>query len=137
MKKLITLLFIAFTFWSCEKETSGFKKVYATFEAKSTGAIGDIATLECTSQSPQVGIVVGDFGDFGGPVIEKSQEVSMPIGSNMTYLIYVMEGGNFDEPLKAWSDMTFKVYVGNKVKYTKKFTKGDINCAASGNIIIE
>ena len=139
MKKLITLLFIAFTFWSCEKESSGFKKVFAELELKSSGSNGilDIAMLELYYQNNQMVFGVGADGTTT-PGTLKSEEVSLPVGSNLTYNLYAMDwDGVFDGEQRAWSDMTFKVYVGNKVRLKKEYKKGDLNCAAYGNIIVE
>jgi hypothetical protein len=68
----------------------------------------------------------------------KSSVYSMPIGSNLTYNLYVRDwDGIFDGQTKAWSDVTFKIVVGNKVKLLKKYNKGDLNCMEYGNIIID
>ena len=132
LKRLLTLMFVTMIFWGCEKEPSGFKKVYAELELKSSGSnVFDIAMIELYYQNNQMVFGIGADGTTM-PGTLKSQEVSLPIGSNLTYNLYVFNGQQL-----AWSDVTFKVYVGNKVRLKKEYKKGDLNCSASGNIIIE
>jgi hypothetical protein len=134
MKNVLLLILGVFTFLGCEKSNNGFKEVYAEIEVKSSGANGqlDNATLELTSQNPQTFFAVGAHG-ANSPMKGKSSVYSMPIGSNLTYNLYIMEGLQF----RAWSDVTFKIVVGNKVKLVKKYNKGDLNCMEYGNIIVD
>lgn len=135
MKKLITLLFIAILFGGCEKETSGFKKVYAEIEVKSAGSDDlKFASLTCTSAEPSVNIYLYANGTTS-PKNEKSPEYSMPVGSNLTYSYEIKDWADMLK-YEAWSDITFKVYVDNKVKISKTFKKGDVNCVGGGNIIL-
>jgi hypothetical protein len=134
MKKALLFFFIAFTFVSCEKANNGYKEVYAEMEVSSSGSNGqlDNAILEFSSQNPLIGGGVEAHG-ANSPMKGKSSVFSMPIGSNLTYNLYIMEGFQF----RAWSDVTFKIVVGKKVKLLKKYKKGDINTIEGGNIIIE
>lgn len=131
-------MFVTMIFWGCEKEPSGFKKVYAELEVKSKGSHDfDIAMIELSDQNNQVFFGIGADGTTM-PGTLKSQEVSLPVGSNLTYSLYVYDWvGLFNGQQLAWSDVTFKVYVGNKVRLKKEYKKGDLNCIAGGNIIIE
>ena len=131
-------MFVTMIFWGCEKEPSGFKKVYAELELKSSGSSSaDIAMIELYYQNNQMVFGIGADGTTM-PGTLKSQEVSLPVGSNLTYNLYVMDwDGVFNGQQLAWSDVTFKVYVGNKVRLKKEYKKGDLNCSANGNIIIE
>jgi hypothetical protein len=134
MKNVLLLILGVFTLLGCEKSNNGFKEVYAEIEVKSSGANGqlDNAILELTSQNPQTFFAVGAHG-ANSPMKGKSSVYSMPIGSNLTYNLYIMEGLQF----RAWSDVTFKIVVGNKVKLVKKYNKGDLNCMEYGNIIVD
>jgi hypothetical protein len=139
MKKVLLFIIVIFTFLGCEKSNNGFREVYAEIDVKSSGSNGELdqAILELTSQNPQIVFGVGAHGS-NSPMKGKSSVYSMPIGSNLTYNLYVRDwDGIFDGQTKAWSDVTFKIVVGNKVKLLKKYNKGDLNCMEYGNIIID
>ena len=125
-------------FWGCEKESSGFKKVFAELELKSSGSNDTevaVIVLSDQNQQPLIAVVADGTSSSG---IQKSQEVSLPVGSNLIYNLYVRDNDDlFNDIQRAWSDVTFKIYVGNKLRLKKVYKKGDLNCTAYGNIIIE
>jgi hypothetical protein len=134
MRKLFFLVPLLLLFSGCEKSNGDFSTIYAEVETKSGGDNGqrDMVILELFIVDPWFHTAAGLDGS-NSPGKSKTPEYSLPKGSNLTYNLQVLQW--IDD--KAWSDMTVKIFVGNKVKFSKKIKKGETNVSAYGNIIID
>ena len=129
---LVFLMFLA----SCEKTSTHSSKVYCTIdlgEVPTTSS--DFASITATNLSKGTVAHI----DWNQPMKSyKSEVVEMEKGTRLYYEF--MYGGETDPVTlspKAFTDITVKLYVGNKVKFEKVVSKGAVNQFDGGSFIIE
>ncbi len=128
---LILTLLIGITTTGCEKAASGPREVYATIETKKVGGPQSLFFLTIYDQTLTT---LGGAGVTGtdSPIKVTGQAFSVPEGTQLKVIGELINGTTN----VFWCDVVVKVFINDKVKWSKRFKEGDVYSPAYETIVV-
>jgi hypothetical protein len=130
-RPLILVALAAFSFASCEKDPSLPREVYAVMETKTAGPAQSFFFLNIYDQNLAILGGVGITGDES-PLKKSGQTFNVMKGTNLKINGLLNNPGNV-----FWSDVTVKVYIDGRVKWSKRFKEGDSYTSVYETVVVE
>jgi len=130
---LILTLLIGITTTGCEKAASGPREVYATIETKKVGGPQSLFFLTIYDQTLTT---LGGAGVTGtdSPIKVTGQAFSVPEGTQLKVIGELINASGTTNVF--WCDVVVKVFINNKVKWSKRFNEGDVYSPAYETIVV-
>ena len=130
---LILTLLIGFTTTGCEKAASGPREVYATIETKKVGGPQSLFFLTIYDQSLTT---LGGAGVTGAdsPIKVTGQAFSVPEGTQLKVIGELINASGTTNVF--WCDVVVKVFINDRVKWSKRFKEGDVYSPAYETIVV-
>jgi hypothetical protein len=128
---LILTLLIGITTTGCEKAASGPREVYATIETKKVGGPQSLFFLTIYDQTLTT---LGGAGVTGtdSPIKVTGQAFNVPEGTQLKVIGELINGTTN----VFWCDVVVKVFINDKVKWSKRFKEGDVYSPAYETIVV-
>jgi hypothetical protein len=130
---LILTLLIGITTTGCEKAASGPREVYATIETKKVGGPQSLFFLTIYDQTLTT---LGGAGVTGtdSPIKVTGQTFNVPEGTQLKVIGELINASGTTNVF--WCDVVVKVFINNKVKWSKRFNEGDVYSPAYETIVV-
>ena len=130
---LILTLLIGITTTACEKAASGPREIYATIETKKVGAPQSLFFVTIYDQSLNT---LGGAGVTGtdSPIKVTGQTFNVPEGTELKIIGELINASGTNNVF--WCDVVVKVFINNKVKWSKRFNEGDVYSPAYETIVV-
>jgi len=130
---LILTLLVGITTTGCEKAASGPREVYATIETKKVGGPQSLFFLTIYDQTLTT---LGGAGVTGtdSPIKVTGQAFSVPEGTQLKVIGELINASGTTNVF--WCDVVVKVFINNKVKWSKRFNEGDVYSPAYETIVV-
>ena len=130
---LILTLLIGITTAGCEKAATGPREVYATMETKKVGGPQSLFFLTIYDQSLTP---LGGAGVTGtdSPIKVTGQTFNVPEGTQLKIIGELINASGTNNVF--WCDVVVKVFINNKVKWSKRFNEGDVYSPAYETIVV-
>ncbi len=130
---LILTLLIGITTTGCEKAASGPREVYATIETKKVGGPQSLFFLTIYDQTLTT---LGGAGVTGtdSPIKVTGQAFSVPEGTQLKVIGELINASGTTNVF--WCDVVVKVFINDKVKWSKRFKEGDVYSPAYETIVV-
>ena len=128
---LMALLFGGLILTSCEKDPSLPREVYAVMETKTAGPAQSFFFLNIYDQNLAILGGVGITGDES-PLKKSGQTFNVMKGTNLKINGLLNNPGNV-----FWSDVTVKVYIDGRMKWSKRFKEGDSYTSVYETVVVE
>ena len=128
---IIILVFGSILLSSCEKDPTLPREVYAVMETKTAGPAQSFFFLNIYDQNLAIQGGVGITG-AESPLKKTGQTFSVMKGTNLKINGLLNNPGNV-----FWSDVTVKVYIDGRVKWSKKYNEGDTYTAVYETVVVE
>jgi hypothetical protein len=130
---LILTLLIGITTTGCEKAASGPREVYATIETKKVGGPQSLFFLTIYDQTLTT---LGGAGVTGSdsPIKVTGQAFSVPEGTQLKVIGELINASGTNNVF--WCDVVVKVFINNRVKWSKRFNEGDVYSPAYETIVV-
>ena len=133
IRLLILTLLIGITTTGCEKAASGPREVYATIETKKVGGPQSLFFLTIYDQTLTT---LGGAGVTGSdsPIKVTGQTFNVPEGTQLKVIGELINASGTTNVF--WCDVVVKVFINNKVKWSKRFNEGDVYSPAYETIVV-
>ncbi len=133
LRLLILTLLIGITTTGCEKAASGPREVYATIETKKVGGPQSLFFLTIYDQTLTT---LGGAGVTGtdSPIKVTGQAFSVPEGTQLKVIGELINASGTTNVF--WCDVVVKVFINDKVKWSKRFKEGDVYSPAYETIVV-
>ncbi len=133
IRLLILTLLIGITTTGCEKAASGPREVYATIETKKVGGPQSLFFLTIYDQTLTT---LGGAGVTGtdSPIKVTGQAFSVPEGTQLKVIGELINASGTTNVF--WCDVVVKVFINDKVKWSKRFKEGDVYSPAYETIVV-
>jgi hypothetical protein len=133
LKKLVLLLILGITAASCEKAASGPREVYATIETKK---VGDPQSLFFVTIYDQTLSTLGGAGVTGSdsPTKVTGQAFDIPEGTQLKIIGELINASGTNNVF--WCDVVVKVFINDKVKWSKRYKEGEVFSPAFETIVV-
>jgi hypothetical protein len=130
---LILTLLIGITTTGCEKAASGPREVYATIETKKVGGPQSLFFLTIYDQTLTT---LGGAGVTGtdSPIKVTGQAFSVWEGTQLKVIGELINASGTTNVF--WCDVVVKVFINDKVKWSKRFKEGDVYSPAYETIVV-
>lgn len=130
---LILTLLIGITTTGCEKAASGPREIYATIETKK---VGDPQSLFFVTIYDQTLSTLGGAGVTGSdsPTKVTGQAFDVPEGTQLKIIGELINASGTNNVF--WCDVVVKVFINDKVKWSKRYKEGDIFSPAFETIVV-
>lgn len=130
---LILTLLIGFTTTGCEKAASGPREIYATIESKK---VGDPQSLFFVTIYDQTLSTLGGAGVTGSdsPTKVTGQAFDVPEGTQLKIIGELINASGTNNVF--WCDVVVKVFINDKVKWSKRYKEGDVFSPAFETIVV-
>jgi hypothetical protein len=130
---LILTLLIGFTTTGCEKAASGPREVYATIETKKVGGPQSLFFVTIYDQTLST---LGGAGVTGSdsPTKVTGQAFDVPEGTQLKIIGELINASGTNNVF--WCDVVVKVFINDKVKWTKRYKEGDVFSPAFETIVV-
>ncbi len=130
---LILTLLIGITTTGCEKAASGPREVYATIETKKVGGPQSLFFLTIYDQTLTT---LGGAGVTGtdSPIKVTGQTFNVPEGTQLKVIGELINASGTTNVF--WCDVVVKVFINDKVKWSKRFKEGDVYSPAYETIVV-
>jgi len=130
---LILTLLISITTTGCEKAASGPREIYATIETKKVGGPQSLFFLTIYDQTLTT---LGGAGVTGSdsPIKVTGQAFSVPEGTQLKVIGELINASGTTNVF--WCDVVVKVFINDKVKWSKRFKEGDVYSPAFETIVV-
>jgi hypothetical protein len=130
---LILTLLVGITTTGCEKAASGPREVYATIETKKVGGPQSLFFLTIYDQSLTT---LGGAGVTGAdsPIKVTGQAFSVPERTQLKVIGELINASGTNNVF--WCDVVVKVFINNRVKWSKRFNEGDVYSPAYETIVV-
>lgn len=130
---LILTLLIGFTTTGCEKAASGPREIYATIETKK---VGDPQSLFFVTIYDQTLSTLGGAGVTGSdsPTKVTGQAFNVPEGTQLKIIGELINASGTNNIF--WCDVVVKVFINDKVKWSKRYKEGDVFSPAFETIVV-
>lgn len=130
---LILTLLIGFTTTGCEKAASGPREIYATIETKK---VGDPQSLFFVTIYDQTLSTLGGAGVTGSdsPTKVTGQAFDVPEGTQLKIIGELINASGTNNVF--WCDVVVKVFINDKVKWSKRYKEGDVFSPAFETIVV-
>ena len=133
IRLLILTLLIGITTTGCEKAASGPREVYATIETKKVGGPQSLFFLTIYDQTLTT---LGGAGVTGtdSPIKVTGQAFSVPEGTQLKVIGELINASGTNNVF--WCDVVVKVFINDRVKWSKRFNEGDVYSPAYETIVV-
>lgn len=130
---LILTLLIGFTTTGCEKAASGPREIYATIETKKVGGPQSLFFVTIYDQALST---LGGAGVTGSdsPIKVTGQTFNVPEGTQLKIIGELINDSGTNNVF--WCDVVVKVFINNRVKWSKRYKEGDVFSPAFETIVV-
>ena len=130
---LILTLLIGITTTGCEKAASGPREIYATIETKKVGGPQSLFFITIYDQSLTT---LGGAGVTGSdsPIKVTGQAFNVPEGTQLKIIGELINASGTNNVF--WCDVVVKVFINDKVKWSKRYKEGDVFSPAFETIVV-
>ena len=130
---LILTLLIGFTTTGCEKAASGPREVYATMETKKVGGPQSLFFLTIYDQSLTP---LGGAGVTGtdSPIKVTGQTFNVPEGTELKIIGELINASGTNDVF--WCNVVVKVFINDRVKWSKRYKEWDVFSPAFETIVV-
>ena len=130
---LILTILIGFTTTGCEKAASGPREIYATIETKKVGAPQSLFFVTIYDQTLST---LGGAGVTGSdsPTKVTGQTFNVPEGTELKIIGDLINASGTNDVF--WCDVVVKVFINDKVKWSKRYNEGDVYSPAYETIVV-
>lgn len=130
---LILTLLVGFTTTGCEKAASGPREIYATIETKKMGGPQSLFFVTIYDQTLST---LGGAGVTGSdsPIKVTGQAFNVPEGTQLKIIGELINDSGTNNVF--WCDVVVKVFINDKVKWSKRYKEGDVFSPAFETIVV-
>lgn len=130
---LILTLLVGFTTTGCEKAASGPREIYATIETKKVGGPQSLFFVTIYDQTLST---LGGAGVTGSdsPIKVTGQAFNVPEGTQLKIIGELINDSGTNNVF--WCDVVVKVFINDKVKWSKRYKEGDVFSPAFETIVV-
>ena len=130
---LILTILIGFTTTGCEKAASGPREIYATIETKKVGGPQSLFFVTIYDQTLST---LGGAGVTGSdsPTKVTGQTFNVPEGTELKIIGDLINASGTNDVF--WCDVVVKVFINDKVKWSKRYKEGDVYSPAYETIVV-
>ena len=118
---------------ACEKAPDGPREIYATIETKKVGAPQSLFFVTIYDQSLNT---LGGAGVTGSdsPIKVAGQTFNVPEGTQLKIIGDLINASGTNDVF--WCDVVVKVFINDKVKWSKRYKEGDVYSPAYETIVV-
>ena len=133
IRSLALVVLVGLLATACEKVPDGPREVYATMETKKVGGPQSLFFLTIYDQSLTP---LGGAGVTGtdSPIKVTGQTFNVPEGTELKIIGELINASGTNNVF--WCDVVVKVFINNKVKWSKRFNEGDVYSPAYETIVV-
>lgn len=130
---LILTLLVGFTTTGCEKAASGPREIYATIETKKMGGPQSLFFVTIYDQTLST---LGGAGVTGSdsPIKVTGQAFNVPEGTQLKIIGELINDSGTNNVF--WCDVVVKVFINDRVKWSKRYKEGDVFSPAFETIVV-
>lgn len=130
---LILTLLVGFTTTGCEKAASGPREIYATIETKKVGGPQSLFFVTIYDQTLST---LGGAGVTGSdsPIKVTGQAFNVPEGTQLKIIGELINDSGTNNVF--WCDVVVKVFINDRVKWSKRYKEGDVFSPAFETIVV-
>ena len=118
---------------ACEKAPDGPREIYATIETKKVGAPQSLFFVTIYDQTLST---LGGAGVTGSdsPTKVTGQTFNVPEGTQLKIIGDLINASGTNDVF--WCDVVVKVFINDKVKWSKRYKEGDVYSPAYETIVV-
>ena len=133
IRSLALFVLVGLLATACEKAPDGPREIYATIETKKVGAPQSLFFVTIYDQSLNT---LGGAGVTGSdsPTKVTGQTFNVPEGTELKIIGDLINASGTNDVF--WCDVVVKVFINDKVKWSKRYKEGDVYSPAYETIVV-
>lgn len=133
IRSLALFVLVGLLATACEKAPDGPREIYATIETKK---LGDPQSLFFVTIYDQSLNTLGGAGVTGSdsPIEVTGQAFNVPEGTQLKIIGELINASGTNNVF--WCDVVVKVFINDKVKWSKRYKEGDVFSPAFETIVV-